>query len=83
MLECHEITTPSIGTFSPGFTMMMSHFFTCSIGKSIYVFPLFTFAVLGANPINLAMVCEVDHFAFASKNFPRETNMIRSPATSK
>jgi len=82
-LECHEIKTPSIGTFSPGLTMMISHFFTCSIGISTTIVPLLTLAVLGANHINFAMVCDVDHFAFASRNFPRETNMINNPATSK
>ena len=83
ILECPAITIPSIGNFSPGFTMMISHFFTCSIGTSTTISPLFTLAVLGANPINLAMVCEVDHFAFASRNFPKDTNMISNPATSK
>ena len=83
MLECHDIKTQSIGTFSPGLTMMISHFFTCSIGTSTNISPLLTFAVLGASPISLAMVCEVDHFAFASKNFPKDTNMISNPATSK
>jgi hypothetical protein len=28
ILECHDSKTPSIGTFSPGFTMIISHFFT-------------------------------------------------------
>lgn len=83
ILECHDITIPSIGTFSPGFTMMISHFFTCSMGISTIVVPLLTLAVLGASPMSLAIVCEVDHFAFASKNFPKATNMINNPATSK
>jgi hypothetical protein len=83
ILECHETKTPSIGTFSPGLTMMISHFFTCSIGTSIIVVPLFTFAVFGANHINFAIVCDVDPFAFASKNFHNATNMINNPATSK
>jgi len=56
ILECHEINTPSIGTFSPGFTMMISHFFTSSIGTSTMISPLFTLAVLGASHINFAMV---------------------------
>jgi len=83
MLECPTIKTPSIGTFSHGLTMIISPFFTCSIGISIIVLPLLTLAVLGANPMSLAIVCDVDHFAFASKSFPKETNMINNPATSK
>lgn len=83
MLECHATTMPSIGTFSPGFTMMISHFFTCSIGRATNIFPFFTLAVFGAIPISFAMVCEVDHFAFASKNFPKTTKVINNPATSK
>jgi|GEM_PF-959475 len=83
MLECQDFTTPSIGTFSPGFTMMMSHFFTSSIATSMISFPLLTFAVLGASPMSLAMVCEVDHFAFASRYFPKATNVINNHATSK
>lgn len=83
MLECQDTNIPSIGTFSPGFTIMISHFFTCSIGISTNIFPFLTLAVFGASPISFAMVCEVDHFAFASKNFPKTTNMINNHATSK
>lgn len=83
MLECQESNTPSIGTFSPGLTMMMSHFFTFSIAMSTISFPLFTFAVFGASPISLAIVCEVDHFALASRYFPKATKVTNNHATSK
>ena len=83
ILECHAMTTPSIGTFSPGLTITTSPFFTSSMGISTMVSHLFTLAVFGAKPINLAMVCEVDHFALASRNFPKQTNIIKSQATSK
>ena len=35
ILECHETILPSIGTFSPGFTKIISHFFTSSMATSI------------------------------------------------
>ena len=83
ILECHETIAQSIGTFSPGLTNIISPFCTWSIDISTKLDPLFTFAVFGASHISLAIACDVDHFALASKYFHNDTNIISKLATSK
>ena len=77
------IIFPSTGIFSPGLTMMISSIFTSSIGISLLSFPTFILAVLGANCMSFAIDSEVFPLALASKYFHKETNMMRSAATSK
>ena len=78
-----SITSPSTGSFSPGFTITISETFTSSIGIISSLPSLIIFAVLGANPISFLIASEVFPFDTASRYFPKVINASITAADSK
>ncbi len=83
IVECPSIMTPSTGIFCPGFTSIVSPFFTSSIGISVSSPSLMIIAVFGVNPISFFIASLVFPFALSSRVLPSSMNIISIPATSK
>ena len=78
-----SIISPSTGSFSPGFTKIISPTITSSIGI-LTSFPfLIIVAVLGARPISFFIASEVFPFETASRYLPKVISVNMTTADSK
>ena len=83
MEEMPSTTTPSTGTFSPGFSKILSPISMASTGISLSSPSLITVATSGVRSMRDRMAPEVLCLALASKNFPRSIKTTMVAADSK
>ncbi len=81
MALCPSIIIPSVGIFSPGFTIMMSFSLSCSIGISISSPSIKMRALFAPSSNNLRIAWEALPLALVSMYLPVRWNAIIIAAT--
>ena len=81
--DAPSITSPSVGIFSPGFTMTVSPTITDSAGTSISAPSRITCAFAGFKSMSLRTAAEERFLIISSMYLPSSTNAMMTALTSK